>query len=129
MLHFRLIHGRGETETCNCGFPLPKSLMNEPICANLVHVYSAKKQKILSPIGLWLLACTFQGVGWASSKLEETSPGSNEWRAHMEPPPNGKWTAFFVDLMYESDQPRVRPRAISRNLFSNLFLNDVMFFE
>ena len=42
-VHFRLIHGRGETETCNCGFPLPKSLMNEPICANLVQNYCAKK--------------------------------------------------------------------------------------
>ena len=22
----------------------------------------------------------------------------------MEPPPNGKWTAFFVDLQYENDE-------------------------
>jgi len=81
-IYFRLIHGHFDGEPCSCGFALPESLMGEKICANLA-------------------------VTWHSSKLEETSPGSKEWKAHMEPPPDGKWIAFFVDLQYKKSDEQL----------------------
>ena len=33
----------------------------------------------------------------------ETSPGSLTWIGHRDPPSLGRWTAFFVDLQYDSN--------------------------
>ena len=48
-------------------------------------------------------------VLWRPQVLDETSPGSLKWIAHKDPPTEGRWTAFFVDMQYEGDTPKVSP--------------------
>mmetsp|Transcript_1273 Transcript_1273/g.2658 ORF Transcript_1273/g.2658 Transcript_1273/m.2658 type:complete len:568 (+) Transcript_1273:71-1774(+) len=40
-------------------------------------------------------SCENKAVGWSSSPLAETWPGSQQWIAKVEPPSKG-WTAFFI---------------------------------
>jgi len=57
---------------CTCGFQY-----DEEMCANLA-------------------------VLWASDTLQETYPGSLTWVAHREAPMDGRYTAFFVNLQFNS---------------------------
>jgi len=50
-------------------------------------------------------------VVWTPQELQETHPGSLTWVAHRQPPPDGKWTAFFVDLKFDGPKPGHGPIA------------------
>lgn len=47
--------------------------------------------------------CTNLAVFWTKETLEESPAGSGQYKAHRDPPSNGRWTAFFVDVQYEPD--------------------------
>ena len=48
--------------------------------------------------------CTNLKVIWHQEALNETAPGSGQYVAHQDPPSDGRWTAFMVDLTFEGDQ-------------------------
>jgi len=48
--------------------------------------------------------CINLSILWSSLQLEETSPGSLTWVAHQDPPSDGRWRAFFVDLQFDTQE-------------------------
>jgi len=54
-------------------------------------------------IANWDNLCSNLYVIWTAEELTETSPGSLTWIGHRDPPSLGRWTAFFVDLQYDSN--------------------------
>jgi len=53
--------------------------------------------------------CANLRVLWYPEELIETSPGSLTWIAHQDPPSDGRWTAFFVDLQFDGPKPNSSP--------------------
>jgi len=74
---FRIV---AKTDPCTCGLVLPDISNFGDLCLNL-HIL------------------------WSMDILEEMEPGSLTWVAHMDPPEDGKWTAFFVDMLFDGPKP------------------------
>ena len=56
--------------------------------------------------------CKNEKVAWTPFYLDEISPGSLTWIGHMDPPTDGRWTAFFVNLQFEETQPRMKSKGL-----------------
>ena len=44
--------------------------------------------------------CTNLEILWTKEPLNETAAGTGEFVAHRDLPPDGRWTAFFVDVQF-----------------------------
>jgi hypothetical protein len=88
---FRVVNlGWGEEQTClPCGVPVKGGPKKGGLCTNLA-------------------------ILWTKEALAEVEPGSGKYVAHRDAPAGGKWTAFFIDVIYESDLP---PPAVSNGSF------------